>query len=85
LAGASKIAPHGESLLAERNVFSIEFVECHNKEEFSLYTGTIRAMLIRIPPTAKRMIERLAKRKIEVFHLDEDEGDRELRREAAQP
>jgi hypothetical protein len=32
LAGASKIAPHGESLLAERNVFSIQFVECHNTE-----------------------------------------------------
>jgi hypothetical protein len=31
LAGASKIAPHGESLLAERGVFSFEFVECHKK------------------------------------------------------
>jgi len=29
LAGASKIAPHGESLLAERCVFSFQFVDGH--------------------------------------------------------
>ena len=28
-AGASKIAPHSVSLLAERNVFSFQFVEGH--------------------------------------------------------
>jgi hypothetical protein len=39
LAGASKIAPHGEGLLAERNVLSFQFVECHITEEPSLYTG----------------------------------------------
>jgi hypothetical protein len=31
LAGASKIAPHGESLLAERSVFSFQFVDGHRK------------------------------------------------------
>jgi len=29
LAGASKIAPHGESLLAERGVFTFQFVDGH--------------------------------------------------------
>jgi len=29
-AGASKIAPHSVGLLAERNVFSFQFVEAHS-------------------------------------------------------
>jgi len=35
LAGASKIAPHGESLLAERVVFSFQFVDGHKSCQLS--------------------------------------------------
>ena len=41
LAGASKIAPHGESLLAERGVFSFQFVDGHSSCQRSAVSAQV--------------------------------------------